>query len=187
VTDECRGNASASSLRYFARSVLCRHTRERGYPVRRGPSLPSRTPRNTGSPSEPVIGLASGETRWRGRQHTRCEPAFPRHAAPEFCQLIRPENEGRRRSSREGAGKTGCALHPRSRVQKAKRTRTRAYRFSGSSPAFPAQWFYGLFRALPGDRLSCHRRPREISHELDASIGASGPHDFAVHISAVRQ
>ena len=30
--------------------------------------------------------------------------------------------------------------------------RTRAYRFSGSSPAFPAQWFYGLFRALPGDR-----------------------------------
>jgi hypothetical protein len=31
--------------------------------------------------------------------------------------------------------------------------RTRAYRFSGNTPAFPAQWFYGLFRALPGDRL----------------------------------
>ena len=30
--------------------------------------------------------------------------------------------------------------------------RTRAYRFSGGSPAFPAQWFYGLLRALPGDR-----------------------------------
>jgi hypothetical protein len=25
------------------------------------------------------------------------------------------------------------------------------------------------------------------SQKLDASIGASGPHDFAVHISAVRQ
>jgi hypothetical protein len=24
-------------------------------------------------------------------------------------------------------------------------------------------------------------------HKLDASIGASGPHDFAVHFSAVRQ
>jgi len=33
-----------------------------------------------------------------------------------------------------------------------KEMRTRAYRFSGGSPAFPAQWFYGLFRALLGDR-----------------------------------
>ena len=42
----------------------------------------------------------------------------------------------------EGAGKTGCALHPRSRVQvHVERKRTRAYRFSGSTPAFPAQWF----------------------------------------------
>src|SRR6266436_5134286 len=30
--------------------------------------------------------------------------------------------------------------------------RTRAYRFSGGNPAFPAQWFYGLLRALPGER-----------------------------------
>src|SRR5207249_11848618 len=30
--------------------------------------------------------------------------------------------------------------------------RTRAYRFSRNSPAFPAQWFYGLLRALPGER-----------------------------------
>ena len=53
---------------------------------------------------------------------------------------------------------------------------------AGNSPAFPAQWFYGFLRALPGDRLCCHRRPREAlaSHELDASVGASGPHDFAV-------
>src|ERR1700755_1819185 len=61
--------------------------------------------------------------------------------------------EGSRRPSREGAGKTGCARHPRSRVQRQRERRTRAYRFRGSSPAFPAQWFYGLFRALPGDRL----------------------------------
>ena len=39
----------------------------------------------------------------------------------------------------EGAGKTGCALHPRSRVHLRKKTRTRAYRSSGSIPAFPAQ------------------------------------------------
>ena len=41
----------------------------------------------------------------------------------------------------------------------AQKTRTRAYRFSGSTPAFPAQWLYGLLRALPGERLFCHRRP----------------------------
>src|SRR6202049_2674424 len=29
--------------------------------------------------------------------------------------------------------------------------RTRAYRFSGGNPAFPAQWLYGLCRALPGE------------------------------------
>src|SRR3984893_3434883 len=52
----------------------------------------------------------------------------------------------------EGAGNTGCTLHLRSRVQQCTKKRTRAYRFSGGNPAFPAQWFYGLFRALPGDR-----------------------------------
>ena len=35
----------------------------------------------------------------------------------------------------------------------ASRMRTRAYRFSGNTPAFPAQWFYGLCRALPGERI----------------------------------
>src|SRR6266536_2921791 len=34
-----------------------------------------------------------------------------------------------------------------------RRMRTRAYRFSGGSPAFPAQWLYGLCRALPGDEF----------------------------------
>ena len=33
------------------------------------------------------------------------------------------------------------------------RKRTRAYRFSGEHPAFPAQWLYGLWRALPGDEF----------------------------------
>ena len=38
-----------------------------------------------------------------------------------------------------------CKMH--------KKKRTRAYRFSGSNPAFPAQWFYGLCRVLPGDEF----------------------------------
>ena len=83
-------------------------------------------------------------------------------------------------TSKRAQGKPGarctrglvCKVH--------KRKRTRAYRFSGGNPAFPARWFYGLLRALPGDRLSCHRHPRDTSRELSASIGAPGPHDFAV-------
>ena len=37
-----------------------------------------------------------------------------------------------------------CNLH--------RKMRTRAYRSSGEHPAFPAQWLYGLYRALPGER-----------------------------------
>jgi hypothetical protein len=53
---------------------------------------------------------------------------------------------------------------------------------SPEHPAFPAQWFYGLLHALPGDRAFCHRHPREALafQEFDASVEASGPHDFAV-------
>ena len=65
----------------------------------------------------------------------------------------------------------------------AQKTRTRAYRYRRNIPAFPAQWLYGLLRALPGERLFCHRRPQEAaSHGLDASTATSGPHDFAVRI-----
>ena len=45
---------------------------------------------------------------------------------------------------------------------------------------------YSLFRALPGDRLSCHRHRRYRFRQLDASVGASGPHVFAVRFSIIR-
>src|SRR6266508_888716 len=63
----------------------------------------------------------------------------------------------------EGAGKTGCLLHPRSRVRFAQTKLHTSIQGSGSIPAFPAQWLYGLLRALPGERLFCLRRPREAS------------------------
>ena len=48
-------------------------------------------------------------------------------------------------------------------------------------PAFPAQWFYGLLRALPGDRAFLSPSPAKTCfRELDASVEASGPHDFSV-------
>ena len=86
----------------------------------------------------------------------------------------------------EGAGKTGCALHPRSRVQNTGRRRTRAYRFSGGNPAFPARWFTAYFALSPVTGLSCHRHRRNDFRQLDTSVGVSGPHDFAVRIGIAR-
>ena len=41
-----------------------------------------------------------------------------------------------------------------------RRKRTRAYRFSGGTPAFPAQWLYGLYVLSPATNSCCHRRQR---------------------------
>jgi hypothetical protein len=45
----------------------------------------------------------------------------------------------------------------------------------------PRNGFNGFFRALPGDRAFLPPSPRGfLSAKLDASVGTSGPHDFAV-------
>src|SRR5882724_8207122 len=82
---------------------------------------------------------------------------------PRFAQTFRALKS-------EGAGNAGCALHPRSRVQNGKRKRTRAYRFSGGDPTFPAQWLYGFLRA-PWRRI----RHVTIVGELTAYPRPVGP------------
>ena len=57
--------------------------------------------------------------------------------------------------------------------------RTRAYRFSGGNPAFPAQWFYGLFRALPGEPSSFATVTSQISPQSLAP--ASGARTTRLH------
>src|SRR5882757_10961242 len=52
----------------------------------------------------------------------------------------------------EGAGKTGCTPHPRSRVQIALTNAHTSIQVRRRLPAFPAQWLYGLLRALLGER-----------------------------------
>src|SRR5438067_5578456 len=44
-------------------------------------------------------------------------------------------------------------MHPQPRVRNLSEAHERSHhRSTGISPAFPAQWFYGLLRALPGDQ-----------------------------------
>jgi hypothetical protein len=79
----------------------------------------------------------------------------------------------------------------RSRVRIVKSTRVSHHGRTGI-PGIPARdGFNSLFRALPGDRACLPPSPRGYrrvgpvradiaSAKLDASVGASGPHDFAV-------
>ena len=65
--------------------------------------------------------------------------------SPELSKFVVPLRKQR------AQGKPGAAA-PRSRVPKKRKRRTRAYRSAENTPAFPAQWLYGLLRALPGER-----------------------------------
>jgi hypothetical protein len=99
-------------------------------------------------------------------------------ARPRFCMNVALERT-------EGAGKAGCRLHPWVPCNKKHGGRTTGS--TGITPAFPAQWFTAYFALSPVTGLSCHRRRRSCLHRLDASVGASGPHDFAVRWSRARR
>ena len=104
--------------------------------------------------------------------------------------------------SLETRGSRECRMRAAPAVSCAKmceRKRTRAYRFSGGTPAFPAQWLYGLLRALPGEsgfvvsvvcKQLAHPRPVGptcLFADLTPTAEASGPHDFTVRFSIARQ
>src|SRR5882757_3874370 len=56
-------------------------------------------------------------------------------------------------------------------VCKRRRKRTRAYRFSGGNPTFPAQWLYGLLRALLGDQACLTPSPALLIADLTPASG----------------
>src|SRR5229473_4069237 len=100
---------------------------------------------------------------------------------------------------KEGVGNAGCPLHPRPRVHFVLVERTRVTTSTPERPAFPHAMVLTAYVVLsPVTGLFCHRRQRISglsapgradlpSRELDASVGASGPHDFAVrkqHLSS---
>src|SRR6202011_2737419 len=66
--------------------------------------------------------------------------------------------------------------------------RTRVSQVTPVTPSIPRAMVYGLYRALPGEPgfLAPVTPEKLASQELDTSVGVSGPHDFAVRLSAVR-
>jgi hypothetical protein len=116
-------------------------------------------------------------------------PSRPRGAMrPRRCFIFRPF---------EGVGNAGCPLHPRPRVRFAFGKKHTSIRVHRNHPAFPHAMVLTAYVALsPVTGLFCHRRlrikfclspvgPTQL-RELDASVGASGPHDFAVRCNISR-
>ena len=96
--------------------------------------------------------------------------------SPEFCNLVCS-------LQLEGAGKTGRWLRPQHRVQWVAKNAHGFDRYSRDIPAFPAQWFDGLYVLSPVSGVFCHRCLRDTSRKIDATVAAPGPHDFAVRCS----
>jgi hypothetical protein len=107
--------------------------------------------------------------------------AFSRHDLPEVLHFVCPRNQ--RAQGRPGARRT------RGLVRKTvHQTRARAYRFGGNTPAFPAQWLYGLYDfVLVTGFLATIVSFGFRFRRLDASTGASDPNDFTVRLSHARQ
>ena len=108
--------------------------------------------------------------------------SIPRRDSPELCKILHPsKNRGRvlpQEGSREcrtlGASAAACAL--------VESTRVSHHGHAGNVRHSPRNGFNGCFALSPVTGLVCHRRRRDAKHHrrLDASVGASGPHDFAV-------
>jgi hypothetical protein len=91
-------------------------------------------------------------------------------------------------SKTEGAGKTGCSLHPRSRVLDAHKEH--AHEHTGSAEAFRPSLRSGLtayFVLSPENGSLASVAAQGVNPtQLDASTAASGPHDFAVRFVHAR-
>src|SRR5258706_12887235 len=86
----------------------------------------------------------------------------------------------------EGAGKAG-RRSARSRACSVVTKRVSHHGHTGITRLSPRNGFNGFLRALPGDRALLPPSSRGTNPaKLDASVGASGPHDFAVRISIIR-
>ena len=101
--------------------------------------------------------------------------------APGLCTNQRPPNYRGRRE---------CRMRAASAVSRAKGTKncTRAYRAAEAIRHSPRNGFtaYSALSLVTG--LVCHHRRRDAKHrrQLDASVGASGPHGFAIRFGATR-
>jgi len=103
--------------------------------------------------------------------------------SPQVCARFDPEFPAL--SQVRAQGKPGAH---RTRGPRATKKHAAEPQVQADHPAFPAQWFYGLYVISPGTGLFCPRHFRRncALRKLSASVGAPGPHDFAVRFRRAR-
>jgi hypothetical protein len=112
--------------------------------------------------------------------------AFPRRSYARVVHVPSPRKRGRSATPRGeralpqgGSGESRVPVAPAaSRVEK--NTRVSHHRFTGT-PGLPCAMVLTVSSALSlVTGLVCHHRQRSYLRQLDAGVGASGPHGFAV-------
>jgi hypothetical protein len=101
----------------------------------------------------------------------RRAPAMSRRVPRPSYAGFQPSFE-QRAQGRPGAGRTHGPRATKSTRQN--------HRYEPEHPASPAQWLYGLLRALPGDRLFCPRLATTLARCAGISTGMPGPHGLTV-------
>ena len=81
-----------------------------------------------------------------GQSHTRV-----RDLAAGFARVLRGSVGALRKQRAQGMPGGQCTRSLACKIKQAHERRHHGH--TGFNPAFPAQWFYGLFRALPGDEF----------------------------------
>jgi len=121
--------------------------------------------------AEPVIGLrvrADPLARNNGERHTS---AFPRHILPELCVSIALNNQ-------RAQGMPGAVAPASLACSKcAKNAHESSTGTTEHTPASPARWFT-VYTWSPRSAGLLASVPPAFDPGVDASVGASGPHDF---------
>src|SRR3954451_2506519 len=107
--------------------------------------------------------------------------AISRHELPEVCIFVCPPRK------LEGAGKTGCLLHPRSRVRFTQTKGHTSIQGSGKHSGLPCAMALRLTSCSPRRTALLPPSPREklASLGLSASTAAPESHDFPVRVRRV--
>jgi hypothetical protein len=88
----------------------------------------------------------------------------PRHSREFYLNVLSSEIRGRRECRALDAPAA-------SRAKLNKAHERSHHRSTGNHPAFPAQWFYGLLRALPGDQACLTPSPALLIADLTPASG----------------
>jgi hypothetical protein len=128
--------------------------------------------------------LSRGQPSWASRSYAVSGYSHSSAISPRVSREVCHQFPALSNQRAQGMPGAQCA---RSRACSVESTRVSHHGHTGITRHSPRNGFNGFLRALPGDRALLPPSPREtLLAKLDASVGASGPHDFAVRVRAVR-